>query len=120
MAQDSKPQTSLADARAQALSKHQTALAKARTTFDETVAQINQDHERFKEAYARQWDEVKSDPNHPSLHIIREQFELSLVPPDYEPARHALAEAVSKADADYQQELDQIAAQHGVVIRRFA
>jgi hypothetical protein len=112
--------TRLADLRAQALCRHQNALADAQRAFDETVAQIDADHRRFHEAYARQWDQVKSDPSHPSLHIIRLEYEKSLVPPDHEPARHALAEAVSKADADYQQELDKIAALHGVVIRRFA
>src|SRR5580692_5709170 len=61
MVPDNKPQTSLTDLRAQALCRHQTALAKARTTFDETVAQINEDHRLFHEAYARQWNEVKSD-----------------------------------------------------------
>jgi hypothetical protein len=120
MVPDNKPQTSLTDLRAQALCRHQTALAKARTTFDETVAQINEDHRAFRAAYEAQWNLVKSDPTHPGLHIIRVEYEKSLVPPDHELARAALAEAVSKADADYQQELDRISALHGVVIRRFA
>jgi hypothetical protein len=112
--------TRLADLRAQALCRHQNALAKARSDFDETVAQIDADHRAFRAAYENQWDQIKSDPSHPSLHIIRVEYEKSLVPPNYDPARKAHAEAVSKADADYQQELDQIAAEHGVVIRRFA
>jgi hypothetical protein len=112
--------TRLADLRAQALCRHQSAIADAQRVFDETVAQIDADHKRFHEAYARQWDSVKSDPSHPSLHIIRVEYEKSLVPPSYEKARAALSEAIIKADADYQQELDQIAAQHGIVIRRFA
>jgi hypothetical protein len=120
MAQDNKPQMSLAEARAQALCRHQTSLAAARSDFDATVAQIDADHRAFRAAYENQWDQIKSDPTHPSLHIIREQFERSQLPPDYEPARAALAVAVIKADTDYQQELDRIAALHGVVIRRFA
>jgi hypothetical protein len=112
--------TRLADLRAQALCRHQNALADAQRVFDETVAQVDADHRSFREAYAAQWDLVKSDPSHPSLHIIRVEYERSLVPPSYEKARAAHAEAVSKADADYQQELDRIAALHGVVIRRFA
>jgi hypothetical protein len=118
MAQDNR--SSLADARAQALGKHQTALALARTTFDAAVAAIDLEHNACARIAEQLWDEVKSNIDHPSIHIIRVEYERSLVPPSYDPARHALAEAVSKADADYQQELDRIAAEHGVVIRRFA
>jgi hypothetical protein len=113
-------QHSFDEAKSVIMARHQQAIADARCVFDETVAQINEDHKRFQEAYAAQWDQVKSDPSHPSLHIIRVEYEKSLVPPDHEPARHALAEAVIKADQEYQAALDEIATQHGVVIRRFA
>jgi hypothetical protein len=104
------------EAKSVVVGRHQSAIANATAAFHETVAQIDADHRSFAEAYQAQWDTLKSDPDHPSHGIIREQVELSRAPADYDPARHTLAEAVIKADRDLHFELRQIASQHGVII----
>jgi hypothetical protein len=107
-------QHSFDEAKSVIMARHQQAIADAQRVFAEAVAQVDADHRAFKEAYQARWDEVRSDPTHPSLHIIRLEYEKSLAPPDHEPARHVLAKSVYDADNDYHAELRKVASQHGV------
>jgi hypothetical protein len=92
--------------------RHQSAIAEAQRIYRETVAQIEADHKRFHDAYRQQHELVKSDPDY-DLTVIYEQL---AIPVDLEPARHTLAEDVTKADRALHAELRALASQHGVQI----
>jgi hypothetical protein len=106
---------SFAEAKAILLGRHQQALVDARTLFDAFVAAIDAEHREHRLAAEAQWDQVKSGPaDDPAIHTARAEYERSLVAPDHEPARAALAKAVFDIDNSYHSELRRIAAEHGV------
>jgi hypothetical protein len=107
---------SFAKAKAILLGRHQTALADAQKAFDAIVARINADHKRSQEAYERQWDEVKSNIDHPELEARRQKFEQTRGEADHSALRHALAKAVYDADNEYHAELRKVTSEHGITM----
>ena len=103
---------SFLEAKAVVQARHQEAIHNAHQVFRETVADIEANHKRFHDAYRQQHELVKSDPNY-DLTVIYEQL---AIPVDLEPARHTLAETVTKADRPLHNELRELAALHGVQI----
>jgi hypothetical protein len=108
--------TAFIEARTEAEGRRQQSIVDAHTEFKRAEAEAwrvrNLDYQAAKD----QWDAVKSDPNHPDMHGLREAFQRSKQPASLAPARKALAEAINRADQDYKAALIRIGAQHNVTV----
>jgi hypothetical protein len=108
------------EAKAVLMARHQQAIAAAQQEHSRRVAELETHHRERREAAEVQWESLKNQWDHPDHADANRRFEEACKPVDCERARRVMADAIILADAEYQAELDKIANQHGIVIRRFA
>src|SRR5439155_23402934 len=101
---------------AKAKDRHQNAIFEAHEEFKKAEAEAWQQRNADYRAAEDAWNALKSLPECTKVAEARNAFQRAKEPALLAPARKALAEAIKKADDDYNSEVRQIASKHTVTV----
>ncbi|HET9848455.1 MAG TPA: hypothetical protein VFR68_07870 [Candidatus Dormibacteraeota bacterium] len=97
--------------------RHQQTLQEAHDAFKKACDEAEQQRNAIYFAACDAWDAVKDKPDHPNHDAGREAFKRAQVAASFVAARHALAEAIRKADEGLKAEVQRIAGKHRVIVQ---
>ena len=104
------------DAKAQAKARKQLAISEAHEAFSRAYLTEKARHAAAYERASAAWNAVKSNPNAKGYDKAREEFELSKLLANHDPARAELNRAIPAADDAYHAEVARLGQEHGVAV----
>lgn len=105
------------EAKAEAEARWQQAVHQAQRVFDRSVAAENAAQAARYHAASDAWDAVKSDADAKGFEEARAAFRAAMEPASHEAAYAELDRAVRAADEACRDEIEKLAALHGVTVR---
>src|SRR5262249_18977766 len=105
------------EAKARAKARTQQAISEAHEAFSRTYLSVKARHAAEYERANAAWNAVKSKPNAEGYQKARQDFDVSKLPANHDPARAELNRAIRAADDAYHAEVARLGAEHGVMVR---